>query len=202
MASDRPPRSSAEPPLLLVGLDHRTAPLELREQVATDGERTAEILVHLLSRPAVAEACLLSTCNRTEVYIVPPSAEDEELAFAAARDLVFLDRAPTTPNANIEHWRIALANLGGIPHRLLVPGHGPAEESTRGIAETRNWLAAIEDLIRGGFEKGLDVTEAIALPLPAWTDRIALARFEFERSVMHLYPKLEADRLPNVGKRS
>ncbi len=93
MASERPHRS-AEPPLLLVGLDHRTAPLELREHVATDGERTAEILVHLLSRPAVAEACLLSTCNRTEVYIVPPSANDEELAFAAARDLVFLDREP------------------------------------------------------------------------------------------------------------
>lgn len=127
---------------------------------------------------------------------------DERSGFLIAGDLVFLDRAPTTPNANFEHWRIALANLGGIPHRRLVPGHGPAEESARGIDETRNWLAAIEDLIRGAFETGLDVTEAIALPLPAWTDRIALARFEYERSVMHLYPKLEADRLPNVGKRS
>ncbi len=93
MASDRSTGSSrtTEPPLLLVGLDHRTAPLELREQVATDGERTAELLVHLLSRPAIAEACLLSTCNRTEVYVVP---HDEEPAFTAARDLVFLEREP------------------------------------------------------------------------------------------------------------
>lgn len=127
---------------------------------------------------------------------------DERSGFLVASDLVFLDRAPTTPNANLEHWRIALANLGGIPHRRLIPGHGPAEDSTRGIEETRSWLAAIEDVIRSAFEKGLDVTEAIALPLPAWTDRIALARYEFERSVMHIYPKLEAEKLPNVGKRN
>lgn len=126
---------------------------------------------------------------------------DERSGFLIAADLVFLDRAPTTPNANLEHWRIALANLGGIPHRRLIPGHGPAEESARGIDETRNWLAAIEEVIRGAFEKGLDVTEAIALPLPAWTDRLALSRYEYERSVMHLYPRLEAERLPNVGKR-
>ena len=117
-------------------------------------------------------------------------------------DLAFLDRAPTTPNANIEHWRIALANLGGIPHRRLVPGHGPAEESTRGIDETRNWLAAIEDMIRGAFEKGLDVIEAIAAAA-AGMDRSHRTRpLRVERTVMHFYPKLEADRLPNVGKRS
>lgn len=127
---------------------------------------------------------------------------DEASGFLVAADLVFLDRAPTTPDANLEHWRIALANLGGIPHRRLIPGHGPAEDSARGIQETRDWLAAIEDLIRSAFERGLDVTEAIALPLPAWTDRIALARYEYERSVMHLYPKLEAEKLPKIGKRT
>lgn len=127
---------------------------------------------------------------------------DERSGFLVASDLVFIDRAPTTPNANLEHWRVALANLGEIPHRRLIPGHGPAEDSARGIEDTRNWLAAIEDVIRSAFEKGLDVTEAIALPLPAWTSRIALARYEYERSVMHFYPKLEAEKLPNVGKRS
>ena len=125
---------------------------------------------------------------------------DERSGFLIAGDLVFLDRAPTTPNANLEQWRIALANLGGIPHRRLVPGHGPAEDSGRGIEDTRRWLDTIEAQIRGAFEKGLDVTEAIALPLPPWTGRIALARYEYERSVMHLYPRLEAERLPSVGK--
>ena len=123
---------------------------------------------------------------------------DETSGYMFTGDLVFLDRAPTTPHADIERWRQALANLGAIPFERLIPGHGPAEESVRGIEQTRAWLEAIEQIIRAAFEKGLDITEAIALPLPDWTEKIALARYEFERTVMHLYPKLEAARWPRV----
>lgn len=125
--------------------------------------------------------------------------ETNEILFAG--DMVFLDRAPTTPHANIEHWRTSLATLGTIPHRLLVPGHGPAEPGARGIEQTRRWLETIEAQIKDAFDKGLDVAEAIALPLPQWTDAIALARYEYERSVMHLYPKLEASRWPRVDRK-
>jgi quinoprotein relay system zinc metallohydrolase 1 len=123
---------------------------------------------------------------------------DELSGILFTGDLVFLDRAPTTPHADIERWRISLANLGGIPSAMLVPGHGPPETSVRGIEQTRQWLEAVEQIIRDAFEKGLDVTEAIALPLPEWTEKIALARYEYERTVMHLYPKLEAARWPRV----
>ena len=126
---------------------------------------------------------------------------DESTGILFAGDLVFLDRAPTTPHADIERWRINLANLGGIPHVLLVPGHGPAEHGDRGIRQTSDWLEAIDAQIRDAFEKGLDVTEAIALRLPAWTEGIALSRYEYERTVMHLYPHLEAERLPRVDKK-
>lgn len=125
---------------------------------------------------------------------------DETSGIMFAGDLVFLDRAPTTPHADIERWRITLANLGAIPHGLLVPGHGPAEPGARGIEQTRRWLETIEPQIKDAFDKGLDVAETTALPLPQWTEKIALARYEYERSVMHLYPKLEASRWPRVDK--
>lgn len=126
---------------------------------------------------------------------------DETSGFLFAGDLVFLDRAPTTPHADLERWRISLANLGGIPHRLIIPGHGPAEDSERGLRQTLQWLEAIEAQVKDAFDKGLDVTEAIALPLPQWTEKIALARYEYERTVMHLYPKLEASRWPRVDEK-
>jgi quinoprotein relay system zinc metallohydrolase 1 len=126
---------------------------------------------------------------------------DEASGILIAGDLVFLDRAPTTPHADIERWRTTLATLGGIPHGLLVPGHGPAERGARGIEQTRRWLETIEPQIKDAFDKGLDVAEATALPLPAWTESIALARYEYERSVMHLYPKLEASRWPRVDRK-
>lgn len=127
---------------------------------------------------------------------------DESSGLLLAGDLVFLDRAPTTPHADLAIWRKSLDTLAGVPHARLVPGHGPAENGARGIAQTRDWLDAIETLIRGAFEKGLDMAEAAALPLPAWAEKIALARYELERSVMHLYPKLEAREWPRVDRKA
>lgn len=127
---------------------------------------------------------------------------DEKSGILIAGDLVFLDRAPTTPHADFERWRISLANLGGIPCSRIVPGHGPSEDTDRGIRQTRDWLEAVYAMISDAFEKGLDVSEAVALELPSWTNKIALARYEYERTVMHLYPKLEAGKLPRVDAQS
>src|SRR5258708_39167059 len=80
-----------EPPLLLVGTDYRCSPIELREKVSYSKEETEEMLVHLLARTEVAEAFLLSTCNRTEVYLQP---REEEGAYTAILDMAFLDRGP------------------------------------------------------------------------------------------------------------
>jgi glutamyl-tRNA reductase len=85
-----PPRNP-DPPLLLVGTDFRSSPVELRERVAYGAQEGEELLVHLLARPQIAEAFLLSTCNRTEVLLQP---RDEEAAYRAALELVFLKRAP------------------------------------------------------------------------------------------------------------
>lgn len=126
---------------------------------------------------------------------------DEVSGIMFTGDLVFLDRAPTTPHASIEKWRQTLANLGAIPFSKLVPGHGPAEASVRGIEQTRQWLEALWQIVIDAFEKGLDMTEAIALPLPAWTEKIALARYEYERSVMHIYPTLESGRWPRIDSK-
>lgn len=126
---------------------------------------------------------------------------DEATGIVFAGDLVFLDRAPTTPHAILSSWKVALATLGGIPHTMLVPGHGPAEESSnRGLEQTRQWLMMLEESIGASFERGLDMTEAAAIELPAWTHGIALARYEYERSVAHLFPALEATRLPKVTR--
>ncbi len=54
--------------LYALGLNHRTAPVNVREQVAFAQESLGQALRDLLARPKVKEAAILSTCNRTEVY--------------------------------------------------------------------------------------------------------------------------------------
>ncbi len=54
--------------LFASGLSHRTAPVELREQVALEEDKLREVLGDLAASGIVREAVILSTCNRVEVY--------------------------------------------------------------------------------------------------------------------------------------
>lgn len=126
---------------------------------------------------------------------------EEKSGLLIAGDLAFLDRAPTTPHATLATWRTTIKEIEQIPSSRLVPGHGPAEQGKRALEQTRDWLDAIESVITRCFDDGLDMTEAMNAPLPASLEKIALARYEYSRSVMHLYPALEAAKLPSVGKR-
>jgi glutamyl-tRNA reductase len=65
--------------LLALGINHQTAPVDLRERVAFDSESLAPALAALRALPQVREVALLSTCNRTELYAY---AEDDGRALA------------------------------------------------------------------------------------------------------------------------
>ncbi len=56
--------------LQILGLNHNTAPVEIREQVVFAGDEVGRALTRLSGIEGVEEAVLLSTCNRTEFYIV------------------------------------------------------------------------------------------------------------------------------------
>lgn len=115
-------------------------------------------------------------------------------------DLVFLDRAPTTPDADLPKWRRSLTRLADIPHAKLVPGHGPVEPGRRGIDQTRRWLDFVEATITAGYDSGRDEIEMMGEAMPDWTGEIAVGQFEYQRSVMHLTPKIELARMPIVTR--
>jgi glutamyl-tRNA reductase len=72
--------------LLLLGTSHKTAPLALRERVALPEGRAERFLRELAEHPEIREAVVLSTCNRTELYVVvsdPVEAETTVLGMLA-----------------------------------------------------------------------------------------------------------------------
>ena len=62
--------------LTVLGLNHRTAPVEIRERFNFSQERVASILRRLRNYDNIPEAMLLSTCNRTELYMVIENPHD------------------------------------------------------------------------------------------------------------------------------
>ena len=56
--------------IVVVGLSHRTAPVEIREQLSIQEAKIEEAIAHLCSYPHVEEVAIISTCNRLEIYAV------------------------------------------------------------------------------------------------------------------------------------
>lgn len=113
-----------------------------------------------------------------------------------AGDLVFHQRAPTTPHADVAHWLAALDQLEAITRepgfRVLVPGHGPVAPDAAPIRQTRVWLRWLQERLQTAARNGLEMNELLHLPLPAEFADMPLAANEYRRSVGHLYPAIEA----------
>lgn len=81
-------RATGDAPMriILLGANHRTAPVELRERVAFSAENAHRAARELRSRGVVGEVVVVSTCNRSELYAV--LGENAENAAAALEDFV------------------------------------------------------------------------------------------------------------------
>src|SRR5687767_11912237 len=70
--------------LVLVGVSHRTAPVDVRERLDFSSRDLGAAVEALATRPSAAESVVLSTCNRSEIYVAssePGLARDDLVAF-------------------------------------------------------------------------------------------------------------------------
>ncbi len=138
--------------LVLVGTSHHHAPVELRERVALDPEQA-----HALAEQ-LGEAVVLSTCNRTEVYVAAEDADDaERRAVAALADVEpalyrLRDRA-----AALHLFRVA-AGLDS-----LVPGEGEILGQVRAAHEHGTPGLLLDRLFRNALHAGRKVRTQTAI---------------------------------------
>ena len=100
--------------LLVVGLNHKTAPVAVRERLAFAGQTLAEPLARWHD-PAVEEVVILSTCNRVECYLQGPDAE------AGARGCIaFLATYHGLPEAQFVPHLYQLHDIEAVRHLFRV----------------------------------------------------------------------------------
>ncbi|MDR0788057.1 MAG: glutamyl-tRNA reductase [Gemmatimonadota bacterium] len=68
-------------PIIVIGANHRTAPIEVRERFSMSQSEAPGVVSRLVDSGAANEAVLLSTCNRTELYVAADDAQRAEAAF-------------------------------------------------------------------------------------------------------------------------
>lgn len=86
-------------PFLALGVEHKTSPLAVRETVAMDSDAIARASAVLGAHAAIDEVAILSTCNRTEIYLFSP-----EVAKASATGAAFLAAVDERIAPHLQTW--------------------------------------------------------------------------------------------------
>lgn len=125
---------------------------------------------------------------------------DQQTGVLFAGDLVFYQRALTTPNSpGLAIWLADLATLQALPWTLVVPGHGPIASDAKPFEQMRDYLGWLDQLLRVAAAEGRDMPELIRNPIPERFAAINLSRYELIRSVSHLYPDYERTQMQPIN---
>ncbi|MEM6456895.1 MAG: glutamyl-tRNA reductase [Acidobacteriota bacterium] len=154
--------------LVLIGVDHRCAPVELRERVAWSADAAEDLLRGLIAAPTVDEAMLISTCNRTELYVCAASGTqrdeaDPGSAYRLGLQRAFLDRAPVIGDEGrfyVKHENEAARHLLEVACGLqsMILGEPEILGQVRRAADRAQQIgtigARLTHVVRGAVEAG------------------------------------------------
>jgi glutamyl-tRNA reductase len=111
---------SAQGRLVLVGINHNTAPIEVRERLAISSARLADATRTLVHQPGIREGLILSTCNRVELLTLQ-DAPDSAASDNAPPDLLrFLDEYFSVPAHDIRPHLYQFSEREAVRHLFRV----------------------------------------------------------------------------------
>jgi glutamyl-tRNA reductase len=187
--------------IVLVGLNHRTAPVEVRERVSFTNEQARRAAEELRARGILEETLVLSTCNRSEVYGVPPEASRECAPGLSTFLSEFHSVRPDILDGSLYHHydREAVSHLfrvsAGLDSMLLGEAEilGQVREAYRFAHEQGATGPVLNRLFQGALEVGKRVrseTELGTRPMSVASAGVKLAERIFgklqERSALVL----------------
>ncbi|HXS02411.1 MAG TPA: glutamyl-tRNA reductase [Pyrinomonadaceae bacterium] len=103
--------------IFLVGVNHKTAPVEIRERLAFNDEACASGLRQLVDGEIVREGLIVSTCNRVEIL---GATSNDQLEFGAGRIAQFLDTSGSLPAGFLNAHLYRHTNEEAVRHLFRV----------------------------------------------------------------------------------
>ena len=182
--------------IVLVGLNHRTAPVEVREKVSFTADQARRAADELRARGILEETLVLSTCNRSEVYGVPPETSHNCLSGLASFLSEFHSVGPDILTSSLYHHydRHAVRHLfrvsAGLDSMLLGEAEilGQVREAYRSAHEQGATGPVLNRLFQGALEVGKRVrteTELGSRPMSVAAAGVKLAERIFGKMAGH-----------------
>lgn len=146
--------------VLVVGLSHKTGPVDVLERVALDADGARKLTADLLDTEHVSEAVVLSTCNRVEVYVEVDrfhgSVEDVSRLLAERAGTAMAD---VVPHLFVHYDEAAVAHLFSVAAGLdsMVVGESQILGQVRGALREAQELGSVGPALNVLFQQALRV---------------------------------------------
>jgi glutamyl-tRNA reductase len=141
--------------IVLIGVNHKTAPIELRERIAISRDELADVTRSLAAQPGVSECMIVSTCNRVEMLAAVESPETDLTEFLNSH--FGLDRAVLAPHIYEHRDQLAVRHLFRVAASLdsMVVGEpqilGQVKEAFATARAAGTVSSQLEHLLQSAF---------------------------------------------------
>lgn len=187
--------------IYVLGLNHKTAPVELRERLVIPAPRTEEVLRDLERRRIFEERLILSTCNRLEIYGVCRSrGASVESAKDYLSEYSCLDRSRFEPNLYVLQQPASVSHLFSVASGLdsMVIGEteilGQVKDAYLSAHRTQQTGKVLNNL----FQRSLKVAKSLRTQTVIGAGRVGVASISVDLAEK-IFEKLSGTRVTVLG---
>jgi glutamyl-tRNA reductase len=173
--------------IAVVGLSHKTAPVEVREKLSIPEPQTESAIAHLLSYPHIDEVAILSTCNRLEIYIV-----SNEITQALQEVTQFLSEYSKLPVVSLRQHLFMLLHNDAVMHMMrvsagldsLVLGEGQILAQVKHTHKLGQQFNGIKTILNRLFKQALTAGKRVRTETSIGTGAVSISSAAVELAQM------------------
>ena len=175
--------------IAVVGLSHKTAPVEVREKLSIPEPQTESAIANLLSYANISEIAILSTCNRLEIYIV--SSEVEQ----GVREVTqFLSEHSKLPINSLRPHLFILLHQDAVMHLMrvsagldsLVLGEGQILAQVKNTHKLGQQYKGIKTILNRLFKQAITAGKRVRTETSIGTGAVSISSAAVELAQMKL----------------
>ncbi|GAX35358.1 glutamyl-tRNA reductase [Nodularia sp. NIES-3585] len=187
--------------IAVVGLSHKTAPVEIREKLSIPEPQTESAIAHLSSYPHIDEVAILSTCNRLEIYIVTSETEQ------GIREVTqFLSEHSKLPVQSLRQHLFMLLHDDAVMHMMrvaagldsLVLGEGQILAQVKNTHKLGQQYNGIKTVLNRLFKQALTAGKRVRTETNIGTGAVSISSAAVELAQMKA-ANLAACRVAIIG---
>jgi glutamyl-tRNA reductase len=173
--------------IAVVGLSHKTAPVEVREKLSIPEPQTESAIAQLLTYPHIDEVAILSTCNRLEIYIV-----SNETTQGIQEVTQFLSEHSKVPIMSLRHHLFMLLHADAVTHILrvaagldsLVLGEGQILAQVKNTHKLGQQFNGIKTILNRLFKQALTAGKRVRTETSIGTGAVSISSAAVELAQM------------------